>query len=259
MKVFRRLQLRRDRLWQALLGVVTFFALWQVLAWIINRDIMPPPADVLPVFFSDIGGSLGAHTLASAGRVLAAMLLAVLLAAPAALALGQFRAIDRIFAPLIGILYPLPKIVLLPVVYVLFGISDASKILMIALIIFFQILVVVRDQAASIRPELLVSVRSLGAGRRALFRYVYIPASLPAVLTALRVSVGIAIAVLVFVEQSLTRVGLGYYIFVETYPTLRYRQMWAGILAMSLLGLLLYFALNALERLVNPAQFIEDK
>jgi NitT/TauT family transport system permease protein len=110
---------------------------------------------------------------------------------------------------------------------------------------------VVRDEAANLHPELILSVRSLGAGRRALFRYVYFPASLPAMLTALRVSVGTAIAVLFIAEQSLTTYGLGYYIVVETYQVLRYPEMYAGILAMSLLGLALYFVIYNLELSVN--------
>ncbi len=63
----------------------------------------------------------------------------------------------------------------LPVILVLFGSGDGSKVFLIALILFFQILVVVRDEAADLRPELILSVRSVGAGRRALFRYVYLP------------------------------------------------------------------------------------
>jgi len=161
--------------------------------------------------------------------------------------LGQIPKLDRIFSPLIAIVYPIPKIVFLPVIYVLMGITDVSKIFLIALIIFFQILVVVRDEAANLHPELILSVRSLGAGRRALFRYVYFPASLPAVLTALRVSTATAIAVLFIAEQSLTTYGLGYFIVVETYQVLRYPQMYTGILAMSLLGLSLYFIFNNLE------------
>ena len=125
--------------------------------------------------------------------------------------------LNRILAPLIAILYPIPKIDLLPVIYVLMGITDISKICLIAVIIFFQILVVVRDEALNLQPELILSVRSLGAGRRALFRYVYFPASLPAVLTALQVPIGTAVAVLFIAEQSLTQYGLGYYIVVETY------------------------------------------
>jgi ABC-type nitrate/sulfonate/bicarbonate transport system permease component len=194
-----------------------------------------------------IFGELGLHLLASTGRVLAAILVSVLTAVPIGLGLGQLPRVDRIFAPLIAIFYPIPKIVFLPVIYVLMGITDLSKIFLIALIIFFQILVVVRDEAAGLHPELILSVRSLGAGRRALFRYVYFPASLPAVLTALRVSVETAIAVLFIAEQSLTSWGLGYYIVVETYQVLRYPQMYTGILAMSLLGLALYFVISSLE------------
>jgi ABC-type nitrate/sulfonate/bicarbonate transport system permease component len=231
----------------ASLGLIMFIVVWQILAWIVHRSILPSPLTVVPIFFGSIFKDLGLHFLASTGRVMAAIILAVIAAVPIGLILGQTPKLDRVFAPLIAITYPIPKIVLLPVIYVLMGITDISKIFLIALIIFFQILVVVRDEAANLQPELILSVRSLGAGRRALFRYVYFPASLPAVLTALRISVGTAIAVLFIAEQSLTTYGLGYYIVVETYQVLQYPQMYAGILAMSLLGLILYFLISALE------------
>jgi NitT/TauT family transport system permease protein len=231
----------------ALLGLIMFLFFWQALAWVIRRPIMPSPVVVLPLFFTSIFGELGLHLLASAGRVLVAIGLSVITAVPIGLGLGQMPKLDRIFAPLIAIVYPIPKIVFLPVIYVLMGITDVSKIFLIALIIFFQILVVVRDEAANLHPEMILSVRSLGAGRRALFRYVYFPASLPAVLTALRISTATAIAVLFIAEQSLTTYGLGYYIVVETYQVLRYPQMFTGILAMSLMGLALYFVINNLE------------
>jgi NitT/TauT family transport system permease protein len=215
---------------------------------------MPSPILVLPLFFKSIFGDLGLHFMASTGRVLAAIGVSVIIAVPVGLGLGQSPKLDRFFAPLIAIVYPIPKIVFLPVIYVLMGITDVSKNFLIALIIFFQILVVVRDEAANLRPELILSVRSLGAGRRALFRYVYFPASLPAVLTALRVSVGTAIAVLFIAEQSLTTYGLGYYIVVETYQVLRYPEMYTGILAMSLLGLVLYSIISYLEKRVTQYQ-----
>jgi NitT/TauT family transport system permease protein len=241
------------------IGLVMFLVLWQVLSWIIRRPIMPSPATVLPVFFVSLPGELGLHLLASAGRVLAAIGIGVVTAVPVGLGLGQVRTLDRIFYPLVAIAYPIPKIVLFPVIYVLLGITDFSKIFLIALIIFFQILVVVRDEAANLHPELILSVRSLGAGRRALFWYVYLPASIPAVLTALRISVGTAIAVLFIVEQSLTTYGLGYYIVVETYQVLRYPEMYAGILAMGLLGAALYFVIQGFERRVNRHRYVEDR
>jgi ABC-type nitrate/sulfonate/bicarbonate transport system permease component len=236
----------------AALGFLATLIIWQLLSLLINRTVFPPPTKVLVIFADQIAGDLGRHLLVSAGRVVAAIILAVLVAVPAGLGLGQIRALDRLFSPLIYIVHPIPKIVFLPVILVLLGSGDSSKVFLIALILFFQILVVVRDEASDLRPELILSVRSVGAGRRALFRYVYLPASIPAVLTALRISVGTAVAVLFIAETYATTSGLGYYIIVESWGALRYGQMYAGVLAMSLLGLALYFAVDALDRRLCP-------
>ncbi|MCG8470974.1 MAG: ABC transporter permease subunit [Desulfobacterales bacterium] len=230
-----------------LLGSLALLVIWQAASFVLNRPILPPPTQVVPLFLSSIFGDLGLHFLASTARVLAAIAVAVVTAAPLGLALGQMPKVDRMIGPLVAILYPIPKIIFLPVIYVLMGITDLSKITLIAIIIFFQILVVVRDEAAGLRPELIVSVRSLGAGRKALFRYVYLPASIPAVLTALRVSVGTAVAVLFIAEQSLTQWGLGYYIVIETYQVLMYPEMYTGIMAMGLLGASLYMLIHTIE------------
>ena len=239
------------RLLNLALALIIFLACWTALAAYLQRNIMPYPWDVLPVFVTEIQGDLWAHTVASAERVLKAIVLATLVATPVGMGLGQIRVLNRLFSPLIGLVHPIPKIVFLPVILVVLGIGELSKVFLIALILFFQILVVVRDEAASLRPELIQSVRSLGAGRRALFRFVYLPASLPAVLTALRVSVGTSIAVLFIAEQYSTRQGLGYYIVTLTWQRLRYEKMYAGIMAMSLLGLLLYAIVDMLERIVG--------
>jgi NitT/TauT family transport system permease protein len=233
-------------------GLIATLIIWQILAFLLNRSVFPLPTQVLVVFFQNILGDLGRHFLVSGWRVVAAIILAVLLAVPVGLGLGQTPLLNRIFSPLIYIAHPIPKIVFLPIILILFGSGDASKIFIITIILFFQILVVVRDEAAELRPELIMSVRSIGAGRRALFRFVYFPATIPAVLTALRLSVGTAIAVLFFAESFATTSGLGYYILVESWGALRYAHMYAGVLAMSLLGLILYFAIDALDRRLAP-------
>lgn len=232
------------------LGVV-----WEVLALALDTPILPSPWAVLTTFFYEIGSELGLHFLASLWRVIASMTISILLAVPAGLVLGQSKRLNQFFSPVIYLLYPIPKVVLVPIVLLFLGINDLSKIVMIFLILFFQILVLVRDQAATIRPELIYSVRSLGAGRRALFRFVYLPASLPAILTALRQSIGTAVAVLYIVELVATRLGLGYYIYVNGSTLLDYPKMYAGVLAMSLLGLGLYFLADQLHRRLCPWQF----
>jgi ABC-type nitrate/sulfonate/bicarbonate transport system permease component len=243
---------RHDVLFATLGLLVT----WQVAAMLVNRPILPTPLVVLEVFFRELGGELPIHFVASLWRVIAGMLLSVVTAVPAGLAIGGSKKLNRVFSPVIYLLYPIPKVVFVPVVLLFLGIGDLAKIVVIFLILFFQIVVLVRDQAAGLAPQLLQSLRSLGAGRRALFRFVYLPASLPAILTALRQSVGTAVAVLYIAELFATRTGLGYYIYYEGSTLLDYPAMYAGVLAMSLLGLGLYFTVDWMEKRLCPWKFV---
>lgn len=244
--------MRRRDLFFAIIAVLV---IWQLAAWAVDRPILPPPSIVAGVFLKEIQGELLGHFLASLWRVLASTFLAILFAVPAGLILGQSKKLNNIFSPLIYILYPIPKVVFVPIVLLFLGIGNLPKIVIIFLILFFQVLVLVRDQAVGLRPELIQSVRSLGAGRRALFRFVYLPASLPAILTALRQSVGTAVAVLYIAELFATQRGLGYYIYLNGSTLFNYDAMYAGIIAMSLLGLGLYFTVDWLERRICRWQY----
>jgi NitT/TauT family transport system permease protein len=230
------------------LAALSLFLAWQVAALAVQAPVLPGPLAVLTAFVQALPRGLLWHTAVSAWRVVASIVIAVGLAAPIGLVLGQIKRLDVMAAPLIYITYPIPKIVLLPIVLLFLGIGESSKVFIIALILFFQVLVVVRDASSGVRPELIYSVRSLGARRRQLLRYVYLPACLPAILTALRVSTGTAVAVLFFAESFATNSGLGYYILVEGWGRLAYPEMYSGVLAMSLLGFAIYLALDWLER-----------
>lgn len=233
---------------QLILAVVALLAIWQITALIINRRILPTPIEVGQVFIQELKGELIDHFIASLWRVLASTALAIVVAVPLGLILGQSKRLNSLFSPIVYLIYPIPKVVLVPIILLFLGVGDLPKIAIIFLILFFQILVLVRDQAASLRPELIQSVRSLGAGRRALFRFVYLPASLPAILTALRQSVGTAVAVLYIAELFATQKGLGYYIYINGSTLFNYPAMYAGVVAMSILGLGLYFCVDWLER-----------
>ncbi len=236
-------------------AVIFLILLWVILAVIVQQPILPSPVEVLKALWQEIlKGDILEHLTASLWRVIASTFLAILAAAPAGLILGQSKKLNDFFAPVIYLMYPIPKVVLVQIVLLFFGIGDLPKIIIIFMILFFQILVLVRDQAASIRPELIQSVRSLGAGRRALFRYVYFPASLPAILTALRQSVGTAVAVLYIAELFATQRGLGYYIYLNGSTLYNYPAMYAGIIVLSFMGLALYFSVDWLEKKLCPWQ-----
>jgi NitT/TauT family transport system permease protein len=235
---------RRD----AFIAALGLLLTWQVAAMVVNLPILPSPFKVFTVFVHELQNGLANHFVFSLWRVFAGMALSVLVAVPVGLAIGGSRKLDRFFSPLIYLLYPIPKVVFVPVVILFLGIGDMAKIGIMFLILFFQVVVLVRDQAAGLAPQLIQSLHSLGAGRRALFRFVYLPASLPAILTALRQTIGTAVAVLYITELSATKYGLGYYIYYNGSTLLDYPAMYAGVVAMSLLGLGMYFTVDWLER-----------
>ena len=179
------------------------------------------------------------------------MVLGTLIAVPLGIYLGRESRLDHYFAPLLYLLYPIPKIALLPVIIVIFGLGDVSKIFTITLIIFFQILVTTRDAAKKVHPHSIVSIMSLGARHRDVYRHVVIPACLPDIFTSIRISLGTAISVLFFTESFATFQGLGYYIF-DAWSRVDYPEMFAGIIGMSLLGLLLFMLVDFLQRLLCP-------
>ena len=232
-----------------LLALAGALLAWQALAFAVNDPVLPAPWVVFGALWREVSrGRLPEHFLTSSYRVALSVGLSTLAAFPLGLFLGLNRTANSITSPLVYLSYPVPKIVLLPVLLLFLGIGDASKVAMIVLILFFQVLIVVRDAATGVRPELVDSVRSLGARPWHLLRYVFFPACLPATLTALRVSTGTAIAVLFFVESFGTTSGLGYYILVETWGALRYPEMYAGVVAMAVLGLGAYLLLDLVQR-----------
>lgn len=231
-------------------------AFWQVAALLLNNSVLPGPGAALAALVREIPRGLAGHFLVSGYRLVASMVLATLFAAPLGLLIGQSARLNSTVSPLLYLIYPVPKIVFLPIIMLFLGTGDGSKVFMIALILFFQILVVVRDACLGVRPELVQSVRSLGAGRADLLRYVYLPACLPSVLTALRVSTGTAIAVLFLAETFATQSGLAYYITVEAWGRMAYAEMYGGVIAMAVLGLATYVILDVLEKRACEWMFV---
>lgn len=230
-----------------LLSLSFLLLLWAIVSLIIDSPLLPSPWIVIYIFFKDLPHELGWHILISGWRIVISMLLATLIGLPLGLILGQYRRLDKLVYPLIYTTYPIPKIVLLPILILFLGIGDTSKIFLITLILFFQVLVIVRDASRNIPSELILSLRSLGANGRQMLKYIYFPACLPATITSLRLNVAIAIAVLYLAESFATVSGLGYYI-MDTWQQLSYTKMYAGVLAMSFIGALSFVLLDLLEK-----------
>ena len=229
-------------------AAVLMIAAWKALAWGLGSVMLPPPEAALAAFGLAVKTrAFWGHFLASTYRVAAAMAVAWLIAFPAGILLGYHRLSDRYLSPFVFLTYPIPKIVLLPVFLVVFGLGDFAKIFMIALIIGYQILVATRDGVRTLDRKHIDAFRSLGGNGAQTLRHVLIPAALPHGFTALRIGTGTGIAVLFFVESFATTRGLGYFI-MDAWGRFDYQQMFVGIIGMSLLGVLLYEAFNYGER-----------
>jgi len=237
------------RLAETVFGFLTVLFLWYLLALLIRRPILPLPHVALLEFVQLFPGLLWGHLLVSLYRVAMSMVLATLLAVPLGLYLGQANLADRLAGPMIYILYPIPKVVFLPIILVLLGLGDLSKIFIIGIIVFFQILVSARDAAKNIPRQMILSMNSLGATRLQMYRHLVYPICLPKIFTSLRISLGTAIAVLFLTETYATSEGLGYLI-MDAMGRVAYSEMFAGILAMSLMGLFLYVLVDLGEDIV---------
>lgn len=232
-----------------LLAFAGITLLWHIIATVIDIPALPPPVSAFSTFLHALRGELKIHLGVSSARVIASTLIALCTALPLGLVLGRMRRVDEVVSPALYLLYPIPKIVLLPVVLVLLGSGNASKIFLISVIVFFQIVVTTRDAARSVSTDMLLSISSLGASEKDIYLHVLFPAVLPKVFTSLRIALGTAIAVLFIAETFVTRFGLGYYL-IDAWSRYDFPSMYAGILAMGLLGLVLYLLLDWGEKRV---------
>jgi NitT/TauT family transport system permease protein len=212
---------------------------------------LPPPESVIPLFFALFPRAIGPHLAASALRVCLAILVSAAAAIPCGIALGRVKILDRLASPVAYLLYPVPKIAFLPLLLLALGLGEASKIAVLFLIVYFQILVSVRDGVKAIDPVHLGMARSLGLGPAARLFKVIVPASLPALFSGLRTAAGTAVSVLFFAESVSASEGLGFFV-MDAWMRVDYGQMCAGILALGLLGSALFALIDAAERAACP-------
>lgn len=236
---------------QILWGALLLHVLWLLGYLLVASPVLPAPWSVYAALTQLDSSSLLGHSWASLSRILWGVSLATLLATLISLGMYLYPHMGQAISTFIYFSYPIPKLALLPVVMLLAGLGEVTKVTMIILIILFQLIVSIRDALQGISDEHRAILRSLGAGRLAELRHLLLPAALPAMLSALRIALGTAISVLFVTETYGTRLGLGYYI-TDAWMRLDYLGMYAGIALLSLLGVLLFILIDLLQSLLCP-------
>lgn len=231
------------------IAFVSIFLLWQIISIFADQRILPSPITVLANIFSANGRPLLFHAAASLYRILVGLLISLVIGTSIGLTMGYYARWDAFFSSFVYLLYPIPKIALLPILIFFIGYGEACKLTIIVLVVVFQIIVSCRDGVRAIPRETFYSLQALGANDAQIFRHVVIPATLPAIFTSLRVSLGAAISVLFFTEIFANDYGLGYYIWSQASIRFDYVATFSGIVVLSLLGFLLFYLIDVLKRL----------
>ena len=229
-----------------LLGGILINLLWYIAAITLHINALVNPITV----YANIGkvwhNSMSEHLFASLWRIFAGVGIAGIIGLFLALLMTQSRIAGKLLGAFVYFSYPIPKLALLPVVMLLAGLGDATKIIMIVLIILFQIIINLRDSLKNIPRESFLIVTSLGASRWEIFRHVTMPAILPDLLSTFRVATGTAISVLFVTETYGTDRGMGFFI-VDAWMRINYIDMYAGIVILSMTGFFLFLLTDLLE------------
>ncbi|MDC7226479.1 MAG: ABC transporter permease [Spirochaetales bacterium] len=221
--------------------VAGFFGIWQLAAVLIDSPVLPTFTAVALNLFTAEG--LPQHLFSSMLRMIAGLSLAAATGLPLGIIAGMnLRGVNLINIPTY-IFHPIPKTLFIPLIVLATGIGEFSKILLIFLSLVFQIILNVRDAVSNIPDQYYISLKTLGGRRLNILRYVTIPAALPGLFSTLRISMGIAAAVLFFAEYFGTEWGMGFYI-MDAKTRINFTDLYSGILALSLMMLAFFRLLN---------------
>ena len=228
---------------------VLIIAIWYAVraSGLVNPALVPAPHQVAAKFVELAHGRLGVDVLMSTQRVFFGVSLGVLLAVPVGFCLGWYRGVRTFVDPVINFFRALPPIALIPLVIVYFGIGETAKIAILFYASFFAGVIVMYEGIAQISPIFVKVARTLGASDLEIFGKVIVPLTVPHILTAVRVALGVAWATLVASELIAAQQGLGALI-QNASAFFQLDIIYVGIICIGLIALAMDLALRLATR-----------
>ncbi|TRL30789.1 ABC transporter permease subunit [Rhizobium straminoryzae] len=242
----------------SLLTAVALVGLWWAASALrlVSPVFLPSPVAVVIAFSSllrvgFVDSTLLQHVSASLARVLAALMVSALIGVPVGILIATSRIGRGILDPIVEFLRPLPPLAYLPLIIIWAGIGEASKVTVIALSMLPPIILSTRAGVRAVPKDFINAARSFGASRRQVLASVILPASLPAILTGIRIALGTGWSTLVAAELIAASQGLGFMIqsaaqFLVTDVVI------VGIFVIAAIAFLLEWVARALERRFVP-------
>jgi putative hydroxymethylpyrimidine transport system permease protein len=238
--------------WRAVVLLAALLGVWELYvdSGGANSVILPAPHAIAASLYDD-RGLLWSNFLVTAEEILLGIAVAAVAALLIASAMHFFITVRRASLPLLIASQTIPVPMLAPVLVLWLGFGLLPKVIVVALVSFFSIVVTTLAAFASVDPDLIKLMRTFDASRWRTFRHVEFPAALPGVFTGAKIAVIVAVIGAVFAEQSGANAGLGY-LFEESIPQLLTARAFATVVILSLFAITLFALLTLAERLTLP-------
>jgi len=236
----------------AALILVVFLGGWQAYTALSSIDefLLPSPTDVAAAAYED-RGLLGDNLSVTAREMGIGLVIAAVLGVALAVVLHRWWSVRRGVYPLLIASQTVPVVLIAPLLAAWLGYSLTPKLIIVALVCFFPIVVPTLDALSGTDPAHRKLMAGLGATRWQTLRHVEAPAALPALFTGLRLAVAVAAIAAVLAESAGSEAGLGH-LMIQSIPQLETARAFAAIGLLSLFSVALYATLTLLERRVAP-------
>lgn len=234
--------------------IVLFLGIWEWLAraGMISKLVFPPPSLIFNSLVVDLlSGSFNRDITITLYRLVAGLVLGGGLGLIFGLIMGWLDPIRRILDPIVSLLHPIPKLAILPMILIIFGLGDGSRIVMIALAAFFPMLVSTMFGVRQINPHYFDVIRSYGGTQLDIFKKVVIPGSLPSILSGFRLSYKMALTTAVGIEMVFGDSGLGSSLWLA-WETMRLWRIYSIIFIISIFGAGTTWLVEKLNQVLMP-------
>lgn len=242
----RRQRDRRRRIIRGSVGFVVLLVGWQVMAVAYNlQQILPPPLTVARTIVTTLtlhydqrwlyGPNIYQHLGASFLRAISGFLISAAFAIPLGLLVGRSRAVREYIDPVVRSLYPIPGIAWIPLAILWFGLGNTAVIFVVFIAEFFPLYFNTEAGARNINPTLVDAARCFGATRLTLLRRVILPASIPYIITGMRIALGGAWRMIVAGEMLASQTGIGS-VLMESRFQFRANDLMMAMILISVVG-----------------------
>jgi 1,4-dihydroxy-2-naphthoate octaprenyltransferase len=238
----------------ALLGPVVILLVWELLSRtrVINPLFFPPPSSLEETARDLISsGQLWDDVRISMLRILAGFVVAAVPGVLLGVLMGIWWPLRAFVSPIAASFFAVPKIAILPLVIIIFGIGETSKIAMVAVSVLFLVVMSTMSAVMEVEQGYFDVARNAGASTWQQLRTVALPGALPGIFSGLRIAFGFSLLVIVGTEFLAAKNGIGYLIW-NSYQTFAIEKMYVGLIVTGLLGWLLNLIMDEIERVVIP-------